>query len=142
MWTKLAAWRLTEFERVVFLDADMLVVQNMDELFALDLAAGHHRRLPRVPLQPQPDRELPRELDAGELLLHHSRPEHTPSPATDDYLNGGLLVLTPGRGGVRRHAAAVGRRDDLSRYPFAEQDFLNEYYLRTAGSRCPTSTTR
>lgn len=30
---KLALWRLTEFERVVFLDADTLVVQNIDKLF-------------------------------------------------------------------------------------------------------------
>ena len=31
---KLALWRLTGFERVVFLDADTLVVQNIDRLFA------------------------------------------------------------------------------------------------------------
>ncbi|WP_368784585.1 glycosyltransferase [Arthrobacter sp. SX1312] len=40
VWTKLAVWGLTEFERVVFLDADMLVTRNMDELFSLDLADG------------------------------------------------------------------------------------------------------
>ena len=31
---KLALWRLTEFERVVFLDADTLLVKNIDKLFA------------------------------------------------------------------------------------------------------------
>ncbi len=30
---KLRLWELTEFERVVFLDADVLVVQNIDQLF-------------------------------------------------------------------------------------------------------------
>ena len=30
---KLALWRLTQFERVVFLDADALVVKNIDRLF-------------------------------------------------------------------------------------------------------------
>ena len=30
---KLALWRLTEYERVVFLDADTLVVKNIDKLF-------------------------------------------------------------------------------------------------------------
>ena len=31
---KLALWKLTEYRRVVFLDADTLVVQNIDKLFA------------------------------------------------------------------------------------------------------------
>jgi glycogenin glucosyltransferase len=31
--TKLHAWRLTQYEKAVFLDADTLVVQNADELF-------------------------------------------------------------------------------------------------------------
>ena len=40
VWSKLRAWELTGCERVVFLDADMLVLRNMDELFTLDL--GDH----------------------------------------------------------------------------------------------------
>ncbi|KAI6191903.1 hypothetical protein M3Y97_00278000 [Aphelenchoides bicaudatus] len=32
--TKLHAWRLTEYEKAVFLDADTLVLQNVDELFS------------------------------------------------------------------------------------------------------------
>ena len=35
VWTKLAVWGLTDFDRVVFLDADMLVTRNMDELLRL-----------------------------------------------------------------------------------------------------------
>lgn len=36
-WTKLQMFSMTEFERIVFLDADMAVVQNMDELFDIPL---------------------------------------------------------------------------------------------------------
>jgi len=36
-WTKLAVFGLTQFERVVLLDADMLVVKNMDELMEMEL---------------------------------------------------------------------------------------------------------
>lgn len=39
VWSKLAVWRLTEYQRVAFLDADMLVINNMDEVFSLPLAA-------------------------------------------------------------------------------------------------------
>lgn len=32
-YTKLNAWRLTQFDKCVFLDADTLVLRNVDELF-------------------------------------------------------------------------------------------------------------
>merc|ERR1712093_477047 len=36
-WTKLRTFGLFEYERLVFLDADMLVFRSMDELFDLEL---------------------------------------------------------------------------------------------------------
>jgi alpha-N-acetylglucosamine transferase len=36
---KLCVWELTEYERVCFLDADVLVVRNMDELFEFNINA-------------------------------------------------------------------------------------------------------
>lgn len=41
-WTKLAVWNLEEYERVVLLDADMLPLQNMDELMHIALPDEHH----------------------------------------------------------------------------------------------------
>lgn len=37
VWTKCAIFCLTEYERVILLDSDMLVVQNMDELMDCEL---------------------------------------------------------------------------------------------------------
>jgi alpha-N-acetylglucosamine transferase len=36
-WTKLAVFGLTEFERIILVDADMLFLRPMDELFDLQL---------------------------------------------------------------------------------------------------------
>ena len=34
--TKLNIWNLTQFKKVVYLDADVLVLENVDELFSID----------------------------------------------------------------------------------------------------------
>ena len=39
VWTKLRAFELTEYERVVLVDSDMLVCRNMDELMDVPLGA-------------------------------------------------------------------------------------------------------
>jgi alpha-N-acetylglucosamine transferase len=39
-WTKIKVFGLVEFERVVLLDADMLVRQNVDELMNMDIPEG------------------------------------------------------------------------------------------------------
>ena len=46
--TKLHAWNLTQYKKCVFLDADTLVLQNVDELF-------HHAELSAVPDVGWPD---------------------------------------------------------------------------------------
>ena len=59
----------------------------------------------------------------------------------DNYLNGGFLLLQPDRMVFDALLAQLAALEDLSRYVFAEQDFLNELFT-AAGCRCPTSTTR
>jgi hypothetical protein len=130
VWTKLAVWGLTEFERVVFLDADMLVIRNMDELFSLELADGTIAACHACRCNPNRIASYPPSWTPETCFYTYCRGgDHVTEPgATDDYLNGGFLVLSPDEA---VHADMVGRLaviEDLSRYPFAEQDFLNEFY--------------
>ena len=37
IWTKLRAWDLEDYDKVVFLDADMLIMKNIDHLMSMDL---------------------------------------------------------------------------------------------------------
>ncbi len=130
VWTKLEAWRLTEFERVVVLDADMLVTQNMDELFELELAPGTIAACHACRCNPNRIASYPASWTPEHCFYTYCRgAEHTSEPErTDSYLNGGFLVVTPDEAVFDDMVRRLGALDDLSRFPFAEQDFLNEVY--------------
>ncbi|RFA13901.1 glycosyl transferase [Subtercola boreus] len=130
VWTKLAVWGLTEFERVVFLDADMLVTQNMDELFSLDLPDGAIAACHACRCNPNRIASYPPDWMPATCFYTYCRGgDHVTEPgATDNYLNGGFLVLSPDGAVFAEMLDRLAIIDDLSRYPFAEQDFLNEFY--------------
>ena len=124
VWTKLAAWRLTQFDRVVVLDADMLVVRNMDELFSLELADGAIAACHACRCNPNRIASYPASWTPDNCGYTHD----SIRPTEDNYLNGGLLVLSPDEAVFDDMVRTLSAVADLSRYPFAEQDFLNEYY--------------
>jgi alpha-N-acetylglucosamine transferase len=129
VWTKLAVWGLTEFERLVVLDADMLVTQGMDELFTLELAddaiAACHacrcnpNRIPTYPASWTPE---------GCAYTYAAGTGAGGGELPDPYFNGGILVLRPDGAVFDTLLAELAAVDDLSRYVFAEQDFLNEHF--------------
>ncbi|WP_201276613.1 glycosyltransferase family 8 protein [Marisediminicola senii] len=130
VWTKLAVWGLTDFDRVVFLDADMLVTRTMDELFTLDLPDGTIAACHACRCNPNRIASYPASWTPDTCFYSHCRGvDHVTEPeATDNYLNGGFLVLAPDDAVLADMLGRLAALDDLTGYPFAEQDFLNEYY--------------
>ena len=130
VWTKLAVWGLTEFERLVVLDADMLVTRDMDELFDLELAddavaACHACRCNPNRIASYPDSWTP----AGCAYTYLAGADLRSEVEVDDpYFNGGTLVLRPDRAVLDALLAELAAVEDLTRYVFAEQDFLNEHF--------------
>ena len=130
VWTKLAVWALTEFERLVVLDADMLVTQNMDELFDVpladdEIAACHACRCNPNRIASYPASWTP----AGCAYTYQSRTGATlPARLPEPYFNGGTLVLRPDQRVFDALVSELAGVEDLSRYVFAEQDFLNEHF--------------
>jgi alpha-N-acetylglucosamine transferase len=61
VFTKLRAWELVEFDRVVLLDADTLVLQNVDDLFVRSAFAA------------APDFFLPDRFNSGVMVIEPSR---------------------------------------------------------------------
>ncbi|KAL4442954.1 hypothetical protein ABPG77_008445 [Micractinium sp. CCAP 211/92] len=109
-WTKLRLWELEQYERLVYLDADMLVLRNVDALFNLppgfyagpDCTAG---------------RKSQAERDGCPLFFPHER----------RYFNAGFFVMAPSAAELARFGALL----DAGEVPiggYAEQDFLNAVY--------------
>jgi glycogenin glucosyltransferase len=61
VFTKLHAWELTDYDKVVFLDADTIVVQKIDELFARPYFAA------------APDFFVPDRFNSGVMVLEPSK---------------------------------------------------------------------
>lgn len=130
VWTKLAAWTLTEFERVAFLDADMLVTQNMDELFTQPLAPGTIAACHACRCNPNRIASYPADWVPENCFYSWCEGvDHVEQPdKVDNYLNGGFLLLKPDRTVFDEMLAQLAALDDLSGFLFAEQDFLNQFY--------------
>lgn len=128
VWTKLRTWQLTAYERVVFLDADMLVLRNMDELFTLDLGSNQLAACHACRCNPNQIASYPASWQP-ENCHYTWQDRNQPAPASlDNYLNGGFLVLKPDNAVYEQLAGRIAAIEDLKAYPFSEQDLLNEAF--------------
>ncbi len=131
VWSKLAVWTLTDYQRVAFLDADMLVVKNMDEVFTLPLPEGaiaachacrcNPNKIASYPASWQPENCYYSWCDDPQMHGH-------PPASLDNYLNGGFLVLTPDNTVYQQMMQQLAAKEDISDWAFAEQDFLNAFF--------------
>lgn len=61
VWTKLRAFELVDYDRIVMVDSDMLVKKNMDELFDMPLAKGHIKATFACTCNPSKNPNYPKE---------------------------------------------------------------------------------
>jgi inositol 3-alpha-galactosyltransferase len=118
-WNKLRLFELEgEFDRIVYLDADMLVLRNLDHLFELPEEEDGGGALWAAP-DCAAGRETLAERAACALL--RSRPH---------YFNAGLMVLRPST--ARFHSFGAALHSGTARVGgYAEQDLLNSVFEGT-----------
>lgn len=146
-WSKLAPFSLTEYARVVQLDSDMLVLQNMDELMTLPLdppslsetsdastsrrvfAAGHACVCNPLKKPHYPPDWVPENCA---FTSQHARPDDAhvvaPDPAVAPlgFMNGGLQVVNPSAFLYRQILAHM--EADAANMDFADQSLLSDLY--------------
>jgi len=135
-WLKLRMWEWElEFEQLVYLDADMLPLQNMDELLkellcqqpALAAVPECSCVIPRCGMCPYRLPPPAVEPDAAVEYVRGGADTEAAASGRASYFNAGLLVLVPSLALVRLMHAELARCD-LSTFRFAEQDFLNHFF--------------
>lgn len=126
VWTKLRAWCL-DHERVVLLDADMLVVDDMDSLMTMPLPDGGIAACHTCRCNPEHNDAYPADWVPERCWFSYWTGTRELPDDFDLYFNSGIVVLTPDAdvfGALVERIAGL----DLGSYPFPDQDLLNEHF--------------
>ena len=141
-WSKLAPFSLVEYDRVVQLDSDMMVLHNMDELMTLALdsreeegngdkvfAASH-----ACVCNPLHKPHYPRDWIPANCAFtsQHGTPDEAqtlgaPSTAGLAMPNGGLQVVVPSAAVYAKILASLAS-DQVQSYEFADQSVLGDLF--------------
>lgn len=135
-WSKLQPFSLTQFERVVQLDSDMVVLQNMDELMTLPMdnetavfAASH-----ACVCNPYRKPHYPANWTEENCVYTATKPfrdDDTAGPAASAGLgicNGGLQVVNPSKESYDRIVNALQNPQMTDNYDFADQSLLSDVF--------------
>ncbi|EFW17624.1 hypothetical protein D8B26_000305 [Coccidioides posadasii str. Silveira] len=142
-WSKLAPFSLVEYDRVVQLDSDMLILQNMDELMDLELdspalggtgtrvfAASH-----ACVCNPLNKPHYPPDWTPAHCAFtsQHNTPDKAQvegAPPTNGLAipNGGLQVVNPSLGVYNRILECLQTPSSTSNYDFADQSLLADLF--------------
>ena len=148
-WSKLAPFSLTEYDRVVQLDSDMLVLKNMDELMELPLdspdmkgegnrvyAASHACACNPLKKPHYPKHWIPENCA---FTSQHGTPDEAqytgPAPTAGiGSPNGGLVVVNPSQGVYDKILQTLKDGKMTGGYEFADQSLLGDrFYGRWVG---------
>ena len=140
-WTKLGAFELTDYETCVFLDADITVYRNIDEVFDIQLPghdwiAANHACVCNLDHDSWAPENWKRENCAWTPLKHPSAlasgspiPKSAVPPDTYALLNGGLFLYHPSPSLWEKMYDHFLNSKELSTYQFPDQDFLASFFF-------------
>lgn len=136
-WSKLIPHGMTEYQRVVELDADMLVRENADELMEMNLPKGTMAATHACVCNPRKFSHYPKDwIPENCAYTHqHDSPEeaHLLEHAVHSnfgtgILNGGLQVIDPSRKHFNDILSIMSNATLTDTFEFADQSVLSHYF--------------
>ncbi|MCJ1361419.1 hypothetical protein MMC16_000519 [Acarospora aff. strigata] len=137
-WTKLRVFELISFDKIVFLDADMMICRNMDSLFDFtlpgrDWLAANHACVCNLDKDPWAPADWCAENCAYAPMGHPDALTH-PTPVTKDarptyhLLNSGLFIFHPSPTLWHNILRFFHTSPKLKDFLFPDQNFLDEFF--------------
>ncbi|KAI6824162.1 nucleotide-diphospho-sugar transferase [Hortaea werneckii] len=138
-WTKLRVFDCVEYDAVCYLDADMAIYRNMDEIFTEaerlphDWLAANHACVCNLERDPWAPADW-REENCAFTPTSHPEALYKPTQQTPDsrptwhLLNGGMFLYHPSKELWDDMLHCFNTSDKLSTYKFPDQDFLADYF--------------
>ncbi|KAL0579118.1 hypothetical protein V5O48_002901 [Marasmius crinis-equi] len=133
-WTKLRVFEIDDFERVVLLDADMIVMKNMDDLMDLPLKAEQIAAAHACACNPRKFAHYPADWipeNCAHTAVENPRappPSWAPGkPRPYSQLNSGTVVLNPSRELAQKVVHYLNTAD-ISSFSFPDQDLLSALF--------------
>lgn len=137
-WTKLRVFELLEYDKVCYLDADMIICRDMDPIFEKELPgkdwlAANHACVCNLDKDPWAPEDWIKENCAYTPLEHPtalSRPTEVKPHSRPTYhlLNSGTFMFYPSQSLWDEMMEFFTTTPKLSEFKFPDQDFLAEFF--------------
>ncbi|KAK3942342.1 nucleotide-diphospho-sugar transferase [Diplogelasinospora grovesii] len=134
-WEKLAPWGMTEYERVVLLDSDQVILQNIDDMMTMDLPEGFVASSHACTCNPRKLAHYPKDwvpencgFTAADKATGQPKPITEGSPGNHHLLNSGTVILRPSKKEYDELIHAMNTHPDVPKMLFFDQDLLAIVY--------------
>jgi len=137
-WTKLRVFELVQYDKVCYLDADMIIRKNMDEIFSVrlpanDWIAANHACVCNLDKDSWAPEEWNKENCAytptkHPAALHYPTPVEPGSRPTYHLLNSGMFLYKPSEALWSKMIEFFNTTPKLAEYKFPDQDFLADFF--------------
>ncbi|KAI1381624.1 glycosyltransferase family 8 protein [Hypoxylon crocopeplum] len=134
-WEKLAPWSFTQYERVVLLDSDQIILQNIDDMMSVDIPEGwiasthactcNPRKLPHYSKDWVPANCA---FTAANQATGEPAPITPESPRNHHLLNSGTVIVQPSEPQFDALMHAMNTHPDVPNMLFFDQDLLAIVY--------------
>ncbi|SPO01857.1 related to galactinol synthase [Cephalotrichum gorgonifer] len=134
-WEKLTPWSLTEYDRIVLLDSDQIILSNIDDMMDMDLPEGfimaahactcNPRKLARYSKDWVPENCA---FSAADKATGQPAAITEESHANHHLLNSGTVILRPSKKEYSALIDAMNTHPDVPNMLFFDQDLLAVVY--------------